>query len=425
MPDTSRASDTSRRPDTSRAPDDATDSGSEATPQAADELTQLRRVDDRMQRQLHALDIFTFEQLMSLSEAQRSNVIAKLGIEQSDFIDWRRCINAWNRGVETTAERDHERRTGWLHGIRLPRIAKSVFDGRQLVAYPEQVVFRGSQPKFWGVKVTKPEQDVDQSISAAEVRSDINYVRIRRVDTRESVVTPITKGQLFGPGPREASCGWNGLCEEFFGGRHLGIFADEVPNEVETTYGMGGWGFGHRFEHNDQQEWAWNGRLIEPTTFEISVGFIGSPSGTVLFRSSDPTIWNTRTRAGKDRIALPVDAISHPVSFLRLLRVDTGEAVVVRVTADELLRRSNNPRLGWYGLNDEFSGGRHLGIFHRDVPQNVEVCFGAGGWGFGHPFGENNRQAYGWGGQAVSPPPVVEISVMEHLPDYLRHELLE
>lgn len=394
-------------------------------PAIADELTQLRRVDSNMQIRLHELGIFSFAQLTSLSDAEQSNLIDKLGINLRDFVDWRRCIYAWNRGVETTPEQDHELRTGWLHGIRLPRIARSVFDGQQLVAYPEQVVFRGSHPKFWGIKVTKPENGVDHSIPAAEVRSDINYVRIRRVDTRDSVVTPITKGQLFSPGPREASCGWNGLCEEFFGGRHLGIFADEVPNEVETTYGMGGWGFGHRFEHNNQQEWAWNGRLIEPTTFEISVGFIGSPSGTVLFRSGDPTIWNTRTREGKDRIALPVDAISHPVSFLRLLRVDTGEAVVVRVTQDELLSKSQNPRLGWYGLNDEFMGGRHLGIYHRDVPQSVEVSFGAGGWGFGHPFGENNRQAYGWAGQPIFPSPVFEISVLAHLPDYLRHELLE
>jgi hypothetical protein len=65
-----------------------------------------------------------------------------------------------------------------------------------------------------------------------------------------------------------------------------------------------------------------------------------------------------------------------------------------------------------------------LGIYHRDAPQDVEICFGEGGWGFGHHYGDNRWQAYGWGG-LVAGETVFEVSVLEQLPDYLRHELLD
>ena len=81
--------------------------------------------------------------------------------------------------------------------------------------------------------------------------------------------------------------------------------------------------------------------------------------------------------------------------------------------------------MGWNGLCDHFSGGHHLGIYHRDAPQAVEICYGEGGWGFGHPYDVNDRQAFGWGGHAIGGPTLFEVSLLEHLPDYLRHELME
>ena len=389
-----------------------------------DELTRLKGIDAEAQSRLNAAGIYTFTQLRSLTAEQRTAVEQQLVLKPVDYSDWRRCINAWSRGIETTAAEERDYPTGWLHGIRLPEVAKGVFDGQQLVAYPEQVIFRGSDPSSWGTAIEGPQDGVDCAVPVDSIRHDINYVRIRRTDTRESVVAAVTKGLLFAPGFTELS-GWNGLCEEFFGGRHLGIYAKDVPQEVETKFGVGGWGFGHRFDHNDQQEWAWNGRLVEPTTFEISVGHIGPPVGTVIFRSDDPTIWNTQTREHENRFAQPVDSVSHSVSFVRLVRVGTGEAIIVRVDRAGLLRRGENPNLGWNGLNDEFLGGRHLGVYKNDAPQEVEICYGEGGWGFGHPFDENNRQTWGWGGHAIGSPTVFEISVLENLPDHLRHELVE
>lgn len=388
-------------------------------PSEVDDFSRLG-LDTSAAKKLNDAGIFKYEQLKNLNSEQQSQFRREFGLPNVDFSEWRRCIHAWSRGIETTLDEPRTYQPAAFHGVRLPEIVPGVYDGKQLVAYPEQVIFRGSNPENWGANVSA---DGTVALSADEIRSDINYVRVRRVDTRESVVTAVTKGQLFAPGPNEGN-GWNGLCDCFFGGRHLGVFARGIPNEVETKFGIGGWGFGHRFDHNDQQEWAWAGRLLEPTVFEISVGHVGSPAGTVVFRSNDPTIWNQRVREGRGRMAMPIAGVSHPIAFLRLMRTDTGEAVIVRVDKESLLGRGQNPRLGWNGLNDHFSGGHHLGIYHREAPQDVEICFGEGGWGFGHPYGDNDRQAYGWGGHDIGET-VFEISLLPMLPDYLRHELLD
>ncbi len=392
-------------------------------PADVDSLSRLQGIDSAAAERLNQLGVYRFEQLRELDSRQLARLSDAAQLESIDFADWRRCIHAWSRGIETEAAEEATYPIGQLHGIELPEVADGVFDGERLVAYSEQVVFRGSDPAKWGQAVDAVAGEVLRSIPLEDVRTDINYVRIRRLDTRESVVTAITKGQLFGSGP-DAQTGWNGSCEQFFDGRHLGVFAAGIPNEVDTRYGVGGWGLGHRFDHNDPQEWGWAGRLIEPTKFEISVGRIGSSLGTVVFRSNDPTIWNQDVNAGSLRYAMPIDRVKHAVNFVRLCRVDTGEAVIAPVQQADLLTKGLEQRVGWNGQCDEFSGGYHLGIYHVDAPQDVEICFGEGGWGFGHPFGENDRQAFGWGGISIESPTVFEISLLKDLPGYLRHELL-
>jgi len=140
-----------------------------------------------------------------------------------------------------------------------------------------------------------------------------------------------------------------------------------------------------------------------------------------VFRGSDPSIWNQHIRVGANRWTIPIDKVSHPIRFVRLLRVDTGESVTACVDKSTLLRCCDNLRPG---LNEQFSGGHHLGICHRHAPPNVEVRDGQGGWGFGHSSGEHDRQAFGWAGHAL-PKTVFEVSVLEKLPSYLRHELLD
>ena len=393
-----------------------------AAPSDSDDLTQLDGVDEEAAARLNAAGIYKFEQLENLDDQQATSLAEKFNLPDADFSDWRRCFYAWGRGIQTTAEADENYAVGSIHGIELPKIAAGVFDGEKLIAYPEQVIFRGSNPEGWGRGVGESIEGVETSLSCDSIRSDINYLRIRRTDTRESVVVPMTKGQLFTNGGSNEN-GWNGSSEVFFGGRHIGVFAQDLPQEVETKFSQGGWGFGHRYDHNDRQEWGWAGRVIEPTSFEISVGCIGNSHGTVVFRSSDPTIWNTRSRDGEHRFANPISSVNHPVHFVRIMREATGEAIIVRVDGNHILDEGFDPRCGWNGSGSEFSGGMHLGVYHSDLPQDFETRFEFGGWGFGHPYNDNDRQAWGWAGRQL-PETAFEISLLESVPDFMEHELV-
>ncbi len=394
-------------------------------PAEADDLKRLPGIDAEKEKQLNEAGIYTYKQLEDMSLAQQAELRSRFGLESASFDEWRRMFYAWSRGLspESADIPAKVEQTGWLHSVRLSSVAPGVFDGQKLVAYPEQVIYRGTDPVQWGTSVSTPREGVEKSVHSNDIRTDINYVRIRRLDTRESVVTEVKKSELFSPGPASRN-GWNGLCERFFGAHHLGVYASSIPAEAETKFGVGGWGFGHQVDQNDEQEYCWNGRLIAPTAFEISVGRVGVNPGTVVFRSNDPTIWNLSVSDGTDRFAIPVDSVTHPISFVRILRVDTGEAVIVRCDKANVTCRGENPRVGWNGLNEHFLGGHHLGVYHRDAPQDVEIAYGEGGWGFGHPFNDNDRQAYGWGGSAMSES-VFEISVLEKLPENLRSELME
>ena len=391
-------------------------------PADADDLTKLVGIDADAAKRLNAAGIYKFDQLSNLDEPQTNALVRRFRLKKADFSDWRRCFYAWGRGIETTAETDEVYATAKLHGVDLPQIAPGVFDGEKLVAYPEQVIFRGSNPEGWGRGNFDGIEGVETSLSCDSIRSDINYVRIRRADTRESVVVPMTKGNIFTNGGDNEN-GWNGSSEVFFGGRHIGVFGQHLPQEVETKFSQGGWGFGHRYDHNDRQEWGWAGRVIEPTTFEISVGCIGDVPGTVIFRSSDPSIWNTKSR-GETGFADPVSTVKHPVNFIRIMRAATGEAVIVRVDGSHLLDEGFDPRCGWNGSGSEFSGGMHLGIYHSDLPQDFETRFEFGGWGFGHPYNDNDRQSWGWAGRQL-PETVFEITLLESVPDFMKHEVVE
>jgi len=394
-----------------------------SAPADADDLTKLVGIDADAAKRLNAAGIYKFDQLSKLDEQQTSALARRFKLPDADFSDWRRCFYAWGRGIATTAEGDEVYGTGMLHGIELPQIADGVFDGEKLVAYPEQVIFRGSNPEGWGRGNVDGIEGVETSMSCDAIRSNMNYVRIRRADTRESVVVPMTKGNIFSNGGENEN-GWNGSSEVFFGGRHIGVFAQHLPQEVETKFSQGGWGFGHRYDHNDRQEWGWGGRVIEPTTFEISVGCIGDVPGTVVFRSSDPSIWNTKTREGETHFADPVSSVSHPVNFVRIMRDATGEAVIVRVDGKHILDEGFDPRCGWNGSGSEFSGGMHLGAYHSHLPQDFETRFEFGGWGFGHPYDDNDRQAWGWAGRQL-PETVFEITLLESVPDFMSHEVVE
>ena len=389
-------------------------------PRDADDLTRLAGIDAAAAKRLNDTGIYKFDQLENLNEQQMGELATRFNLPEADPSDWKRCFYAWGRGINTSAEVDQVFENGFLNDVELPQFAEGVFDGEKLSAQDEQVIFRGSNPEGWGTGNTGIE-GVETSLSCDDIRSDINYLRIRRTDTKESVVLPMTKGMIFSNGD-PATSGWNGSSEVFFGGRHVGAFAEHLPQEVETKFSQGGWGFGHRYDHNDRQEWGWGGRVIEPTTMEVSVGCLGKTPGTLVFRGSDPSIWNTQSDGDKG-FAIPISSVDHPVNFVRIMRQATGEAVIVRVDGNHVLDEGFDPRCGWNGSSAEFSGGIHLGVYHCDLPQDFETRFEFGGWGFGHPYDDNDRQAWGWAGRQL-PETSFEISLMESVPAYMQHEVV-
>lgn len=102
------------------------------------------------------------------------------------------------------------------------------------------------------------------------------WISIKRLDSGERVFAPVKTASLFN-GQTSDPVGFNGTNELFYGARHLGIFSDKCPNEVETRFTYGGWGFGHRAHETapdveQLQAAGWEGREIPAdTVFEIVI----------------------------------------------------------------------------------------------------------------------------------------------------------
>lgn len=143
----------------------------------------------------------------------------------------------------------------------------------------EIILFRGTDPALWN---TRAGTDLHYARPVEDAPEDTGFIRIRRLDTGDSMVAAISRSDLLGGGCAKARCGWSGRGEQYFGASHLGLFDERLPREVETKFGAGGWGFGHRESVGSGQAFAWAGRLLEDPGpgFEISVGPL--PDGVTL-----------------------------------------------------------------------------------------------------------------------------------------------
>jgi hypothetical protein len=141
----------------------------------------------------------------------------------------------------------------------------------------------------------------------------------------------------------------------------------------------------------------------------------------VLFRSADPDRWNSNTSAGDD-FALPVKYAPADTAFLRLRRMDTGEAIIVPMTRGRVGRQDPEGKLPrWNGSNQSEYGGRHLGLATgpeakwQEGKGTVAVLMdrfdATGGSGFGHGHHvEDGGQKYAWKGTEI-PKTAFEIAV--------------
>jgi serine/threonine protein kinase len=143
------------------------------------------------------------------------------------------------------------------------------------------VLFRSDDPSLWDTDTRRGELVAVPLRRAPEL---IHYVRLRRLDTGEALVLPITAAQLDNaPAPiPERGSWWNGTAKEEYNGRHLGIAQApryKWPNHDGLISVMDdGWdaftgsGFGHMCEHAEKgQQYCWRGKPIPRTVFEIAV----------------------------------------------------------------------------------------------------------------------------------------------------------
>ena len=147
----------------------------------------------------------------------------------------------------------------------------------------EMVLFRAGDPLLWNTVTGDSTDDTaPYSLSVEKAPEDIDYLRVTRTDTGESVVATITRAELLSGGCAKARSGWSGRGEQYFGATHLGLFDDSLPRDAETKFGVGGWGFGHQESGGTGQVYAWAGQAIEKpeVVFEISVGKL--PTGTEI-----------------------------------------------------------------------------------------------------------------------------------------------
>ena len=101
----------------------------------------------------------------------------------------------------------------------------------------------------------------------------------------------------------------------------------------------------------------------------------------VLFRSSDPTLWNKDVNNGRIAYGLAVRRAPEDLRFLKLTQIrcqkKDQDFVIVPITKARLLTQSDDGKVGWNGVNELSYKGYHLGVYTllsgHWVKGNIEV----------------------------------------------------
>jgi hypothetical protein len=144
------------------------------------------------------------------------------------------------------------------------------------------VLFRSDDPSVWNKDAKGPKGE-QIAIPLKFAPAKFRYLRLRRMDTKEALILPLTPDELQNgklPKPEEGYW-WNGTNKDDFKGNKLGIVQagrNKFPGtsgEITVMYdgwdGFTGSGFGHRYGLNDVQGYCWRGKEIKRTVFEIAV----------------------------------------------------------------------------------------------------------------------------------------------------------
>ncbi|OWK40530.1 hypothetical protein [Fimbriiglobus ruber] len=126
----------------------------------------------------------------------------------------------------------------------------------------------------------------------------------------------------------------------------------------------------------------------------------------VIFRSAEPTIWNTTTNRGANMFAIPLLRVPNSIRYLRLTEVAKRRSVIIEMTKDRLHKLTAQDGFGWNGTNENVYRAHHLGVFDLATAHSpkgsiaIRTIHPTGndfrGWGFGHKTHTNDGQSYSW-----------------------------
>lgn len=135
-----------------------------------------------------------------------------------------------------------------------------------------KAIFRSADPSLWNDDVNRGPDQFGMALDL--VPSDIRYLRLTNMSNKEFVIIEMTKDRL-GKQSDDGRVGWDGRNAFDSDAYHLGIFYKIWGVGRDETLiswpGFRGWGFGHGAFVNGRQFYAWEGKNIERTVFEIAV----------------------------------------------------------------------------------------------------------------------------------------------------------
>ena len=126
---------------------------------------------------------------------------------------------------------------------------------------------------------------------------------------------------------------------------------------------------------------------------------------TVIFRSSDPDVWDTDRPTGTLSFAVPLSQVDGPIRYLRMTRRDTGHFVILPMKAMWLDRTQSCTKThGWQGEKAPITGGGcRWGIYSRGPRKSsyrISITYEHWGWGFGYDR-RTNKMVWSWAGRPI------------------------
>lgn len=149
-------------------------------------------------------------------------------------------------------------------------------------------------------------------------------------------------------------------------------------------------------------------------TLDFDAGVPGDPKSggwEVIFQSGDPRIWNTDSNK-KDLFAVPVKKVPKKIKYLKMMRMDSKDFVIVEATKNDLDSNNPNGRDFYFNGSNWVQPGLHvrtLGIVNykdkwKRGSGNIIVGEFPGNWkrGFGFGYSDTTKsQCYTWGDKAT------------------------